>query len=102
MNRSFGPLYKQLTIKRFRSPTLFIIDESATVQETRRRTLMESQAWELQQLHQSRLFFGLNTHFPLLLSSLSRVPKMMKGHHHELLHYYSLIHYFISRTHEMK
>ena len=36
------------------------------------------------------------------LSSLSRVPKMIKGHHHEMFHYYSLIHYFISRTLEMK
>ena len=36
--------------------------------------------------------------FPLLLV----YPKELKVHLHELLHYYSLIHYFISRTHEMK
>jgi hypothetical protein len=40
------------------------------------------------------------------LSSPSLSPlvclKELKGHLHELLHYYSLIHYFISRTHEMK
>jgi hypothetical protein len=62
MNRAFGPLYKELTIKRLRSPTLFIMDESqlcankgprptrkevavitmsATAQETRRTGLME-------------------------------------------------------------
>jgi hypothetical protein len=46
-------------------------------------------------LVQSRLFVDLNTHFPLLpfpfpfsLVFLKR----SKGHHDELLHYYSLIH----------
>jgi hypothetical protein len=34
-------------------------------------------------------------------SPFSRVKKI-KGHHHELFHYYSLIHKFISRPHEMK
>jgi hypothetical protein len=53
-------------------------------------------------LRQSRLFFDLNPHFPLLPSPLSCALKKFKGHHHELLHYYSLIHYFTSRTHEMK
>ena len=28
MNRAYGPLYKELTIKRLHRPTLFIIDES--------------------------------------------------------------------------
>jgi hypothetical protein len=85
-------------------------------------THRQAQSWELQQLHvvqwqflekqkvtasslpgwhQSRLFFGLNPHFPLLPSRLSCL-KELKGHLHELLHYYSLIHYFISRTLELK
>ena len=62
MNRAYGPLYKELTMKRLHRPTLFIIDESqlctnkgprptrkevavitmsATAQETRRRALLE-------------------------------------------------------------